>query len=192
MTTNFLQNIIDNFEDIEHTPPNYYDVVCSNSVNYPNVKFTISEDLNSKENLAKHTKKKNNNPTQNPILSMINKIKTSAPNNTNQIVDDEINLITRVKTDNNKENEKNNEQQMKFVKEKLENSKVNLEIIWEDYEKLNHQLKYLMNSFEYIKTNESLNEYNRKLKLLEMIQKFDKEFRIHVYYDINFLVGGIF
>lgn len=181
-----LDKIIDNFEDYEEPPPNYFDVVpVKDSEAYPHVKILLSVDYNTKKNLLEYlniNKKDNDNINKNDIS--VNNSKINATNlkhsfNTKN-VDDEFKTNNKPIQKHNDNDKKDEDAKKAAMEEKLIKDNRDLEKLNEEFEKLNLFTKKLYSDFDYLHTNADLNEKNKKIKITELIENITQRFELEV------------
>lgn len=153
---NLLENIVENFDDVNEIPPSYFEVSPSQDTwiydKTLKVNIEINKNLNDKESLLKLL---NKTKMRNEIIGMMGKQGLT-------LRDSILAFNTQVKVVDPKKNKKNennndgetNEISKSSIEELLKKSEENIKLLHDEFYKMDQQLKYILNQFDvYIKVN---------------------------------------
>ena len=165
-----LEKIIVNYDDIQDPPPSY-DLIIPYSgpiiKEFPKLKITIANGLNSSETFQEEVNNKKN--------LMTSFSKTFNYNNSMEITNiplkTEVKLVTSM-------NEYDEEDKNKILlQEKYTETNKDINNLLEFYKNINSFIVTLLNNFEYIHSNHNLNFTNKKNRIEELLTSDVIEFK---------------
>jgi hypothetical protein len=166
-----IYNIMENFEDISNIPPDYLEIVpdCDQEIikNLPKTNIKISDGLSSIDTMKIDIKK-----------LQLTKPKTNKSKNRMSIANLKFNDLYKVRENIYGDlNDEKGKQKFLLIREKFEMSLIDLKNIYSNYDVINSNLKFLYNNYQYLLTNPILNEKNKRMKIIEFITEFSKQFK---------------
>jgi hypothetical protein len=168
-----LNKIIQNFDDILETPPEYHEIVAECDLQLceflPSINIQIASGLSTQDTMKFDLLK-----LQEPLLLISkkkNKKKLILGNN------DITEIQNQLMGGLFKETQNVNNNKLLLVRKKLNLATKDLKTLKDAYVEINDYLKFLYNNYQYLVTNPTYNESNKNYKLTEFLREFSEEYK---------------
>jgi hypothetical protein len=166
-----LYRIIDEFEDINEVPPNYFEIMPESDLmvfcTLPKIHIQIASGLGSNDSLNQG------------MIGMQLPMKLGAIAKKGQAMRLSMGDSSRAsrRIEGISQDSEEYEEKIILIKKKFDESKKHMKLITQTYESINTNLKYLFNNYQYLISNPNINEKNKKMKLTEFINHYSDQFR---------------
>jgi hypothetical protein len=168
-----IERVLQNYQDIHDPPPDYESIMpCTADYvkNFPRVKITISNGINSADTFSECFENKKN------LFNSFSKT-FKYTNNSMEITNIPLKTEIRYQTTTNDKYLNGDEKSELEFEEKYKKTKKDQEELLETYKDLNLFIITLFNDFEYIHSNHNLNFVNKKSQVEKLIKSNVLEFK---------------